>query len=87
MTTMVQRSTAYHCAMLRNVGTGPHGVMGGEGEEGGGVVGGGLVAGGEEVVEDVEVRRNLLSCRTLSILPPPPPPLLSPSLPPLRVLM
>ena len=43
MTAMVQRSMVYHCAMLRNVGTGPQGVVGGEGEEGGGVVGGGLV--------------------------------------------
>ena len=40
MTTMVQRSTAYHCAMLRNVGTGAQGVVGIEGEEGGGVLGG-----------------------------------------------
>ena len=42
MTTMVQRSTAYHCAgaMLRNVGTGPQGV---------------LVARGEGAVEEEEV--------------------------------
>ena len=39
MTTIVQRSTAYQCAMLRNMGTGPQGVVRGEGEEGGGVVG------------------------------------------------
>ena len=66
MTTMVQRSTAYHCAMLRNVGTGTQGVVGGEGEEGGVVVGGDLVAGGEEAMkQDVEVR--MLSYQTLSI--------------------
>ena len=65
------------CARLRNVGTGPQGAVGGER---GGLVGWDLVAGGEEAVEeDVEVKRNSLSCQTLSILPPP---LLPTSLPP-----
>ena len=45
MTTMVQRSTAYHCAMLRNVGTGPQGMVGERGGGGGWSGGRGLVAG------------------------------------------